>query len=255
MGRTINGREPSEVTALLTEEIPENLLDHNPSGYAFFPKDVYQNRLDDVIGVLNYSFEITEPQLVTIGSRQHIALKGSLIIRDDDGNVFCVKDATGCVPVIIVKETQEAAAAKNDFESAASDAFKRCCKLLGIGRRQLKEERKKGKKSSSERSTASNQPSTLMRVQIKSSWKALGTKGHSCNVVVLQGGTPADYELVVWESGRAKIEEIIPMEKFMKLYVPGKEFSLMGHLSVFNGRNGTSRTQIVLDEPVCNQNQ
>ena len=141
MARTINGKSVVDVMKALSAPFDDKQFKENYFGHAYLPVEAFRDRLDAVVGNINYDVTTSTPQVVVVGTRPQVLLKVSVTIRDDDGNVVVTKESPGGTAVIVSNTTGEPDSVKNDAESAASDGFKRCCKLLGMATKQLKERR------------------------------------------------------------------------------------------------------------------
>jgi len=251
MARTINGKKIEDVLKELSAPFDQKFFEYNLYGYPYLPVEVLKKRLDDTVGILNYDVTVSTPEVVVVGTRPQVILKTAITLRDDNGNVVVTKESPGGSAIILVNETGEAVSVKNDEENAAHDAFKRCCKLFGMGTKQLKEMRSSKKSgNATEKEGATSAPTELYRVIIKEKFKTLGNKknAYAAMVTIEKDG---DYKLVIWSDAVKKIEETLPMEDFLRIGVPGKSFCLYGKKQVFTGNNGKSENQLVMTAPYC----
>lgn len=127
----INGKTKEQIIAELSEPFPVEELSRSEYNFYYAPYHKYLERLDDVIGRLNYSIVIGDD---TKYDEQCIYKCVEIIIFDDDGKEVCRKTGCGGYRYVypegktLPKEPEDA----ND--SAFSDAVKRACKLLGVGK-------------------------------------------------------------------------------------------------------------------------
>lgn len=250
MARTINKKSFDNIIKALAAPFDVNDFKPNKFGFYYLPVEKYQQRMDEVVGILNYDFITSEPRTCIVGTKPHISLSGTITIRDDDGNVVTQKSACGGCPVIMKNADNEAAAYKNDLESATQDVFKRCCKRLGIAEAQLKQLRREGK-GSSEDIGGNAQTVSLYRVKLRESFSSLGKNGYSAMVDV--EGEDEPRKLVIWQSAIVEIEKYIPIAKFINCYKANMEFSLYGTLNVWKPKNGSSELQLVMEKPYVNE--
>ena len=251
MGRTINGKDVGDILKGLSMPFDKGLFKSNIYGHPYLPVEVYRGRLDEVVGIMNYDVATSTPEVVLVGTRPQVLLKASISIRDDDGNVVVSKESPGGCPVIVDSANGEAVSVKNDAETAAHDAFKRCCKLLGIGDKQLKQlrdEKRKVGDSHKDTGQAKAAPAELFRITVKGQFEKLGRDGYAAMVAV-EGGE--DSKLVIWKDAQERIQEKIPMDKFLRLYVPGKSFSVYARRNTFAGNNAKPQRQLVMVAPYC----
>lgn len=249
MARTINGKSVAKVMEELAAPFDDQRFKVNYFGHAYLPVEVFRDRLDVVVGNINYDVTTSEPQVVVVGTRPQVLLKVSITIRDDDGNVVVTKESPGGTAVIVSNTTGEPDSVKNDAESAASDGFKRCCKLLGMAGKQLKQKRGSSGENSGMTAEVTTEPTALYRITLQEKFTKLGKDGYSAMVKVEGGG---DTKLIIWKDAQDKISEKIPFDKFLQCYVPGKSFSLYGQKGTFTGKNNVTTEQIVMVAPYCN---
>lgn len=251
MARTINGKEFEDVFGRLREPFDESLFKDNLYGYPYLPVEVFRERFDQVVGVCNYDVTTSHPELVMVGTRPQIILKAAITIRDDNGVVVTTKEAPGGCAVILNSTSGEAVSLKNDEETAAGDAFKRCCKLFGMATEQLKNLRG-NKKSESTVDRTEATPTEFYRITLTSNFARLGkSDGYSASVTV--EGSDENMELVIWKAAQEKIAEKIPFETFLQKYIKGKTFSLYGKKADFIPKNGPAKVQLHMVEPYCGE--
>ena len=162
MGRTINGKQISEVFKELEKDISEDVIEkRNFDGMEYISVDVFKDRLDEVIGVDHYTEEYSECKIVTLKDTIAVSTMGKLTILDDDyipfktvcapggasvifpyidkkdenGNIIYIEKNGKQVPEKIPGRNTDALA--NNQMSACQDAFKRMCKKLNIAKNQV----------------------------------------------------------------------------------------------------------------------
>lgn len=106
---TINGHSPKEVGELLKAPFDESKIkrrDDNNSVY--FPVEVFKERLDEVVGVMNYDYElksIKRIESVGTGKMSIIEVQVTITIKNDDGVPVKKCEGIGATPMIIVSAT------------------------------------------------------------------------------------------------------------------------------------------------------
>lgn len=254
MDRTINGKSFKDVVAELSAAFSPNDFKENRYGFHYLPVETYQQRMDEVVGILNYDFTTSEPRTCIVGTRPHISLSGTITIRDDNGNAVTSKSACGGCPVIMLSKEAEAASYKNDLESASADVFKRCCKKLGIAEAQLKQLRR-GNSNNTNRniSDVAGETVSLHRVKLRETFSTLGKNNSGYSAMVDVEGEREPRKLVIWQPAIDEIEKYIPIAKFVNNYKPNMEFSLYGTLNVWNKNNGQKELQLEMERPYVNE--
>lgn len=156
--RTINGKTITEVITELGKDFPDTAIKvREYDNVVYIPERELRNRLDAVIGIEHYNEEYTEPVYTQVKGTYGISTVGRLEILDDDFKPVMVKTCVGASSITFPKisktdeqgkdikvEAETTNSFANDSMAACQDAFKRICKKLGMGVRQL-EEAKKGK--------------------------------------------------------------------------------------------------------------
>ena len=135
--RTVNGKSLSTVSDELTAQFPQ---DRTNWGYAvgndgreypaWIRADAYERRLNEVLGLLNYSREATESRIITLGEASYAVTKVTLTIYDDSGSVVAVKSANG-------SSALGNGDLKSNLASAESEAIKQLCHDMGLGAGQM----------------------------------------------------------------------------------------------------------------------
>jgi hypothetical protein len=245
--RTINGKSLGNIIKELSNPFKPDDFKANLYGYNYLPVEKFRQRMDEVVGILNYDFITSEPQVSIIGSRPHISLSGSITIRDDNGNIVTTKAACGGTQVIMSNKENEAVLFKNDLESAAADVFKRCCKSLGMAEAQLKQLR--GSKGSNEHNTEADptEPIAYYRVKLRETFASVGKTGYGAMVEI--EGEDEPRKLMIWKSGQQEIEKHMPMANFIQMFTAGKVFCLYGTKTVFRKKNQSVELQLNFERP------
>lgn len=257
MSRTINGKTFDVVVDELQAPFPASVVKENQSGFPYIPIEEYRKRLDEVLTVLRYDYRISKAEWVTIGDREHMSCIGTLIVRDDEGAIVTVKMATGDADVITRNSDGAAVKSGNDAKTAANDAFKSCCRMLGVGDAQLRECRKggnsKGRASSQSSKTSGTTQSSVneeeVRIVVKGAFKSLGGgKGYKAPAVVKETGEQV--ALILWQEGIDAVKKHMSLGDFLEKY-KSKEFSIVATRNTFTMNNGTKEEQLIMLRPVA----
>lgn len=256
MERTINGKTLEQVISELQAPFAQQEFKDNPAGYIYLPYESYRKRIDSVIGVFGYDFTITQTDWVIVGEKSHISCIGTLSLRDDAGNIVVVKSATGDADVIYRNSDGAVVKSGNDAKTAANDAFKSCCRMLGIGDEQLRAKRTENRKNSSpDRRNTNSSPASrneaeeeTLRVVVRGSFKSLSGKGYKAPAVIKETGEQVS--LVLWKEGIEEVTKYMPLAEFLEKY-RDKEFSIIAKRNVFQKKNGSPETQVVMLRPYC----
>ena len=251
--RTVNGKPLNQVMKELQEPLPESAVRDNQSGYPYIPIEEYRKRLDEVVGVLNYDYRLSKADWVTVGDKEHMSCLGTLIIRDDAGKIVTVKMATGDADVITRNSDGAAVKTGNDAKTADKDAFKSCCRLLGIGDAQLREQRKgkNGKGGASGKystNTQQNASEENIRIVVRGAFSSLGGKGYKAPAVIKETGEQVS--LILWKEGIEAVQKHMSISDFLDKY-KNKEFSVVATRNTFITKNGKKEEQVIMLRPVA----
>lgn len=140
---TVNGKSLPEIEEMLSRRFPDTAFssaDYRDSEY--LKVEVLQQRLDEVVGKLNYDLEYTEPQIVTAVSGKVSVLIGcALTVYDDDRNPVVKKRYFSASDVLVTMDgTPINGAMKQCIGSAQSFALKKVImEGLGAGMDQIRE--------------------------------------------------------------------------------------------------------------------
>lgn len=262
MSRTINGKPIKQVMAELSEDFPSEEISSNRYDYSYIDIEKMRNRIDEVVGVENYDFVINESHFVPVGDKIESCCVATITIRDDNGCVVCVKSGTGGTNVKESSESGEVIKASLDSKSAASDAFKSCCRMLGIGDRQLRSERREKDKTKSKKTS---NKTTYNKKQSQQNGTVSDGAGEEKMIVIPRGGfrsfnggyksqavvkgTGEKVVLVLWKNAVPELEKHVPLAEFLRKS-NNMEVSIIGKRTSFRGEN-----QVALVRPYCNEKE
>lgn len=231
----INGLSLKEVKERLSAPFPASAfgtLEIGKRSVEYLDIDVIEERLNDVVGVFNWSFNVEPAQVIEISSRKAICLVGRLSIYDDDGRLVCEKSSCGGAKVIISSATGEAEDIPNDCLIASRSVFKQCCKsLFGV----FKKDTAQGQSQSTSQPAAPNQG--VYTVTFKSPLTHF-PKGYKAQVVV--DGEYHQRELIIWESIVNKLTaewgERYSFEQFMDFVANNPQLKVVGETRCYDGK-------------------
>lgn len=251
MERTINGKTIRQVLQELAEPLPKEAVKKNEQGFPYVSVDTYRERMDKVVGVLNYDFVISHLETTEYNGKGLITCVGTLTIRDDNGNSVASKSSSGGTSIIVRNSDGQVVKASNDAKTATQDAFKSCCRMFGIADGQIREERGKQKKNEGKDSKAASGPASeslnaeKFGIKIVGRFRSIG-KGFKADVVIKETGEKA--VLVCWQDAVAEISKFMDFNRFIEVYV-GKELHIYAVRSQFSMKNGTVEEQLIMVKP------
>lgn len=189
--RTVNGMLIREVWEKLQAEFPSDVIKKHPTtGKEYIPVEKIEERLNNVVGMENWDFELISPVQVCrfgVDGFESCVASGKLCIYDDE-RIPIVRSTGGAADIIYPKESTRPTSVANAVDSAVQDVFKRCAKRFGIGM--------KGKASAQSRQTDREPPKeVVMKVTVMEPFKAL-PKGGVKAKVYCDGET---LELFIWK--------------------------------------------------------
>lgn len=129
MLKTINGKSKEQITKELCRPFDDVFKENTYDGYVSVNVQRYRDRLDEVVGPLNYNVETIDTKY----TNSYVLKTVAITIFYDDGSVATVKHGDGGAMFVYPEGSTKPKSPENTNESATSDAFKRACKLLRIG--------------------------------------------------------------------------------------------------------------------------
>lgn len=229
MKGTVNGKSLDQVLSELKAPFPEEELKKNEKNETYIPVESLEERLNSVVGVLNYDNLVTYEGIQEVLGRFVAVAKTVLIIYDDERNALIRKSALGGSNIIVLKDTGKPSGLKTGIAAAQSESFKNACKLLQIGISQIRS----GKQRKEEKN--------LYKIRFTSSLSA-GNKCYKADCVDI--ATEEKFLFVIFSGQYSKIEKYIEFSKFVRTYREGKELAFYGHKDEFHGQR-----RIVFEEP------
>lgn len=262
MNSTINGLSRADVIKQIEADFPANLIKYDNDNHPYFPATAYQTRLNEIISIFNYDFTVSPHKIISFKDKHYVTVVGTLTLKYDDGTPALVREAEGGSEIIIIKATGMPKELTNDIKMAATDAFKACCRKLGMAEKQL-QKLKNSRQSSggnsnnqqnsrpaqnnnqqnTKQSRNNNQaPEEAYRVVITGQFEQLNNGGFKAPAKDVQSNEVVS--LVFWSDAVQKVEEKMSMNDFCKAYV-NKALSVMAQKSTYNSKNGPETTLTV----------
>lgn len=218
--KRINGKDIKTIMIELEADFPDSewkIQDYSNKPYL----NVYtiEKRLNDVIGRENYDFILDTPKLWSIGEKNIVIVKGTILLHCDDGSLIR-KDAIGGSDITVSNKTGDAVGVPNTATSAGRDVFKRCAKMLGVG---ANREDIKGRNIS-----GNNKQSDILlfhKLKITSPFKMFNKS--SAQVESIQG------TIVIWEDIWEKLQKL---DSRFKVGEKINEMSFKGRKKPYKGK-------------------
>jgi len=157
MDKTINGKTLGQIFAELTQPFDKNKIrtrDYDKMPY--ISVDDLRERLDSVVGSYHYNETYTEPKIMKVKDTYGVSVIGRIEFLDDNFEPVLVKECVGGTSITFPKVDKQISNAlgnvetikqemtttnsfANDCMAACQDAFKRICKKIGIGAKDLEQ--------------------------------------------------------------------------------------------------------------------
>lgn len=238
MKSTVNGKPLDQVLSELKAPFPEEEIKKNEKNETYIPVEGLEERLNSVVGVLNYDILVTYEGIQEVLGRFVAVAKTILIIYDDERNVLIRKSALGGSNIIVLKDSGKPAGLKTDIAAAQSESFKNVCKLLQIGISQIRSgKQRRGQNGNKQH----REEKKLYKIRFTSSLSA-GSKCYKADCVEIETGEKIQF--VIFSGQYSKIEKYIEFSKFVRTYREGKELAFYGRKDEFHGQR-----RIVFEEP------
>lgn len=250
--KTINGKSLNEILDELSADIPEDLLKRTYDGYAYFGIQVYQDRLNAVVGRANYDYMEDSLSSTVVSDVTAINVRGMITLKYDDGSICLQRSAYGSenVGVRSGKEDPEKAGKPNDLsnsiKAAATDAFVQCCKKLGIAEKQLRDIRSKDKKTGKgETSRSNNSAAKEYKLTIDGVVRAIGEKGFKASATI-DGREKVSLKIWVRSEAYEQITSLMgSVQNFITKY-KGANISVIGTRGSYNGEQELEVSSLIL---------
>lgn len=246
MLKTINGKSKEQVAEELSRPFDDMFKENTYDGYVSVSVQRYRDRLDEVVGPLNYNVETIDTRYTDSFILKTVAIT----ITYDDGSIAAVKHGDGGAMFVYPQGTAKPKSPENTNESAASDAFKRACKLLRIGLDVYHQNRIiTGKESELSRSVSmeNTDKGTLFKLIFTSPLIQDGTMKNSFHAEVRTSmGETAT--LVIWENdafhlGPERLNDLVCRSR------RGEKAKLYGYFQIF----GNQQYKQIIYKGVCDE--
>lgn len=267
--KTINGQNWKQIMESLLEPFPTSIIQER-DGKPYIPANYFRERLDSVLEY-NYRDVYTELEIINVKDSSIVKVKCEINILDDNGNIIFQKQCHGGANIIFPKSEDGNSYLTtswdipNAISSAEQDAFKRVCKRMGIGEREINAAKKQlsGKLMNVKFTTSYRKSNYNIYASVEHDgvvydfvyWNKDGfLKGFSdeeLNKSLKKGNTIAGYfQEKVYNGKKQLILKNIPLPaKFVALYdvkITQHKASSDGKSHFFMGRSGNSNILIVM---------
>lgn len=226
----INGKTLAQIEEELSEPFPREKTKYNGNGETYFPVEVYEERLIEVLGGRRwFNLDCSPAQVSQVGEKYVISVSVTVELLSDNNQPIWRKSAVGGSNVIIVKSTGEAKSLKIDVKSAMSEALKNVYQQFGIGIGQLRQMKKSAQVCSSQ----NNSQERKILVKFLSRFNSIAG-GYSADVICDESGEKL--KLVIFKNSFPAIEKYCTMAKFVEHYVKDTSLTFWGHENTYRGK-------------------
>lgn len=240
MSVTVNGKSLMEIAAGLEAALPEDAfksLSYRDDQY--LKVETVEDRLNEVIGRMNYDLEYSEPQVVEPAhGKMSVIIGCTFTLYSDERQRILRKSSYSAADVIFTSDgSLSDGGLKQCIGTAQSNAFKRMAAGLGVGISQLREKNE----SSSHKSKGAGRTSTQIRVSFESMAKKYGSvlKADCVNV-----DTGEHVFFTMFKKSFPVIEGAYgSLENFSGNIRPGVVYEFLGH----SDRDPSGNPQVVFD--------
>lgn len=235
---TINGHTLQEIGALMKKPFDESLFCERDNSM-YLPAEHFKNRLDEVIGVMNYDYELKSVRryesVLAQGPKPLIEVQITITIKDDDGVPVKKCEGIGVTQAIVIKDTGKEKNPNSDVSIAEKNAFKHLCQnVFGMADEQLSQLNCAKNKNSASQQASADLPKGNMKEKIYL------TKGFSRggSNLYAKGKTETyqDIDIVIFGRELPGITKYMSESDFISKYTTGSEITLNGNYGMFNGR-------------------
>lgn len=244
---TINGHSPWEIGELMKAPFdPSKIEQRTDNGSYYFSTEAFKERFDEVIGVMNYDYEIksvTHVESMGTGKKSIVEVQLVITIKDDDGVPVKRCEGVGATPMIIVSATGAERNPNADVVKAEQNAFKHLCQnLFGMANDQLSElnDFGKSKKNNTPNANTANSELTQNLPQgiVTEKLTITGNFHIRGNNVYGKAKTEScdDCDIVIFKKDQGSITSKMTLETFIATYTVGKELSMKGTYGEYQGR-------------------
>ena len=269
---TIKGKSIEEVTKAIDAMLEEDKFEETHDHFFYISIEKMEQRLREIVGPFGYimmpiPIQTQEIRYTAIPNKRKMQEKATregrqlqeeelvpaecvsfmekvitaLAIYSDSGELAIVRYAYGAAPYIFDGTSGRITAPCNVPQSAFSDASKRACKELGIGRKQLDEKNSKKKNAGHDKTFQNDKE---YRIKITGQFSTVGNGFKAPAILIENDKQNEEIFLLIWPNGIKEIEKRCPMDKFIKSYV-GKEITVIGSFSRKTIR-GNVETQLTM---------
>lgn len=240
MNVTVNGKTLQEIASELAAALPDDAfksLSYRDDQY--LKVETVEDRLNGVLGIMNYDLEYTEPQVIEPAHGKMSVIMGcTLTLYSDARERLLKKSAYSAADVIFTADgSLSDGGIKQCVGTAQSNAFKRMAASLGVGIEQLRERNE----NASHKSRGSGRTSVQIRVSFESAAKRYGSvlKADCVNI-----DTGERTFFTMFKKSFPAIESAFgSVENFCNNIRPGAVYEFLGH----SDRDPSGNPQVVFD--------
>ena len=243
---TVNGHSLKEIGELMRAPFDESLFVIRDDGTQYLPSEHFKNRLDEVVGVMNYDYEIKSisrhESVFATGPKPLIEVQITITIKDDDGVPVKRCEGVGVASAIIVSATGKEKNPNGDVAIAEKAAIKHLCQnVFGMADEQLTQKNAKNS-GNSQKGTSNNTQSAANNDLPKGIIKekisiTQGFTRRSANLYAKGRSEHCDnFDIVIFGKDIPEITKYMPEEAFINKYPAGSELNMSGSYGDFNGK-------------------
>lgn len=233
MERTINGKGPAEFLAEFLAPLPQEQVKRREDGYYYFPYDVYEERLLEIVGFFNFEIKCEEPRIEMVLGKPMASKSGSLIIYYDDGRE-AKKVTVGAGEELTLSRKEKAVINfSNTQKRLDRDVLINAMQAMGIGRGQLSRLNKKPDVGKSPAAANGNGARQINAYEITFLKKVVPIRNGYKSEVRVSG---KDCELLIWKDGVEMIEKHMKIDDFCAQAQPQMKLRIKGHYTTYQGR-------------------
>lgn len=259
----INGKTLAQIEEELSEPFPREKTKYNGNGETYFPVEVYEERLIEVLGGRRwFNTDCSPAQISQVGERYVVSVSVTVDLLSDNNESAWRKSAAGGSNVIIVNSTGEAKSLKSDVKSAMSEALKNVYQQFGIGIGQLRQMKKspgnpqnreparsrdntgsRPVRSSNQASPSQPKDTEVRGSQNNSRERKISVRflsrfnsmsgGYSADVICVETGEKQ--KLVIFKDSVPAIEKYCTMAKFIEHYGKDTSLTFWGYDNIYRG--------------------
>ena len=240
----VSGKELSQIFAEFAEPLEESLMRTAYDGSRYFPVEVYERRLNEVVGRENYDLSFPELRVMELGQGVKVTALCELRLYDIAGEAVSTTSKWGGANLTVSKTGTEEKF-NTTVQQAQSYALVAVVKTFAVGMAQVRAA-KQEQKAAAEQKTARSSAVSIQETQAEAPeevrvWKirlVSGPSARSGNYLAdCVDGDGVKYRLVMKSLTLEKSLEKIGMKlsDFLRGCRPGTELNIEGYRKVYKG--------------------